>query len=96
MKYHYDVQADAISIRFSEKPSFDSEEVKDDVIFDYDENDRIVGLEILNVSKRIADDFSVASFVWVEMPENQRFANIFKKNYKADSSENNNYEEAVV
>ena len=51
MKFNYDPQADALSIRFNDKPYFKSDEVRDGVIFDYDNKDKIIAIEILDASK---------------------------------------------
>lgn len=50
MKFHYDKKVDAFYIRFSHRRYAESDEVKDDVIFDYDSDGRIIGIEILNAS----------------------------------------------
>ena len=53
MKVRYDREADALFIRFSDKPSVESEMVEPGVIVDYAEDNHIVALEILNVSRRL-------------------------------------------
>lgn len=53
MKLRYDKKADAIYIRFNDEKYFESDEVKENVIFDYDKKNNIIGIEILNVSKII-------------------------------------------
>ena len=50
MKFFYDKQVDALSIKFSEAPYQESEEVRDNVIFDYDVQGKIVAIEVLNAS----------------------------------------------
>lgn len=55
MKLNYDPQVDALSIRFNNKPYFASDEVRDGVIFDYDKNDKIIAIEILDASKVLAE-----------------------------------------
>lgn len=54
MKYHYDPKVDALSLRFNDEPYFESDEVKDGVIFDYDKNGKIIAIEILDASKILA------------------------------------------
>ena len=51
MKIHYDKSIDALSIRFNEKRYIESDEIRDGVIFDYDDNSNIIGIELLNASK---------------------------------------------
>ncbi len=52
MRIRYDEKNDAIYIRFSEELCFESDEVKEGFILDYDKRGRVVGLEILDVSDR--------------------------------------------
>lgn len=47
MTFTYDKEADALYIKLTEQPIADSEEVEPHVVVDYDENEQIVGIEIL-------------------------------------------------
>lgn len=58
MKFNYDPQVDALSIRFNDKPYFESDEVRDGVVFDYDNNGKIIAIEILDASKVLAKEKS--------------------------------------
>lgn len=51
----YDPVADAVYIRIREGRVAESDEVAEGVIVDYDENGNIVGIEILEFSKRRVD-----------------------------------------
>ncbi|MHC5717344.1 MAG: DUF2283 domain-containing protein [Nostoc sp.] len=53
MKITYDPEVDILRIIFSDVPIEDSDEEKPGVILDYDEDGNIIGLEILDASKRI-------------------------------------------
>ena len=53
MRVRMDAGADALYIRFEESPIVESEEVSPGVILDFDENGRVVGLEMLNVRQRL-------------------------------------------
>ena len=53
MRLRVDKEADALYLRLDDSEIVDSEEVKPGVILDYDEADNVVGIEILNLSKRI-------------------------------------------
>lgn len=53
MKLFYDQKVDALYIRFDESNIVESEEVKKGIILDYNKDDQVVGIEILNLSKRI-------------------------------------------
>lgn len=52
MKLTIDPDADALYLRLSDTQIVDSETVGSGVILDYDSQDRIVGVEMLHLSKR--------------------------------------------
>ena len=52
MKLKVDQQADALYLALGEAPASRSEEVSPGIIVDYDEQDRVVGIEMLYLSKR--------------------------------------------
>lgn len=52
MKLKVDQQADALYLTLSELPANRSEEVSPGIIVDYDDQDRVVGIEMLYLSKR--------------------------------------------
>ena len=52
MKIKVDEKADALYLRIDDSPIKDSEEVTPGVIIDYNDEDKVVGVEILNLSKR--------------------------------------------
>ncbi|MDF1877323.1 DUF2283 domain-containing protein [Sulfurimonas sp. SAG-AH-194-L11] len=49
MKIVYDNETDSIYVEFSNDKIIESEEIKTDVIVDYNRNDEIVSVEVLNV-----------------------------------------------
>jgi uncharacterized protein YuzE len=53
MKVTVDKEADALYMRLSDTRIHDSEEVKPGVILDYDEQNNLIGIEILRVSERV-------------------------------------------
>ena len=57
MKIKYDKKADAVYIRFNDQKYFESDEVKEGVIFDYDKKGRIIGIEVLDASQRFPKEF---------------------------------------
>lgn len=59
MKVTYDPEVDVLRIVLSEEPVEESDEEKPGVILDYDKAGNLVGLEILNASKRIANPRSL-------------------------------------
>ena len=55
MKIAYDRDVDAISITFREA-TVTTDEVDEGVFFDYDREGRLVGIEILDASKRLGGE----------------------------------------
>jgi len=53
MKVKYDLEVDVLTIQLSAAPVEESDEDKPGVILDYDKDGNIVGIEILNASKRM-------------------------------------------
>ncbi|GEM_PF-1192201 len=60
MRFHYDKNKDALSIRFGEHRYAESEEMEPGVIFDYDKQRKIIGIEILNASQKLSPSFHTA------------------------------------
>ncbi len=67
MRMRVDHAADAVYLNLTDRPIKDSEEVADGIVVDYDEEGRIVGVEILDASKR-TDDPEVLKQFSFEMP----------------------------
>jgi len=59
MKVTYDLEADVLRILLSSAPIEESDEGKPGVILDYDKDGNIVGLEVLDASKRVENPRSV-------------------------------------
>jgi uncharacterized protein YuzE len=59
MKITHDPEVDVLRILFSNAPIEESDEEKSGIILDYDKDGNIVGLEILNASKRVENPRSV-------------------------------------
>lgn len=53
MKVHFDEQTDALYIRLDDSRIVDSEEVKPGIVLDYNEQNQVVGIEILNAANRV-------------------------------------------
>ena len=53
MKVTYDPEVDVLRILFRNAPIEESDEDKPGVILDYDKEGNVVGLEVLNASRRI-------------------------------------------
>lgn len=56
MRIKVDRESDALSFRLDESRIVESEEVRPGVVLDYDENERVVGVEFLGISARASDD----------------------------------------
>lgn len=52
MKLHVDKNADALHLRLDDSAIIDSEEVSPGVVLDYNESNEVVGVELLQLSKR--------------------------------------------
>jgi uncharacterized protein YuzE len=52
MKAQYDPRADALYITLSKGAVIDSDEVCDGVVLDYGADGRVLGIEVLNLSRR--------------------------------------------
>ncbi|MEN9217903.1 MAG: DUF2283 domain-containing protein [Gloeomargarita sp. DG_2_bins_126] len=52
MKIIIHKQDDALYLRLNESPIFESEQVRDGIVIDYDTEGQVVGIEVLYVSQR--------------------------------------------
>lgn len=68
MKLKVDQQADALYLTLSDAPASRTEEVSPGVLVDYDEQDRVVGIEMLYLSKR-APDLDLRRLQFETVPE---------------------------
>ena len=59
MKVRYDPEVDVLRITLSDAPVDESDEEKPRLILDYVDNGNVVGIEILDASKRMGDPMSV-------------------------------------
>ena len=59
VKVTYDPEVDVLRILLSDAPIEESDETKPGVILDYDKDGSVVGLEILEASKRMTNPRSV-------------------------------------
>ncbi len=53
MKVHYDEKADALYIRLDDSKIIESEEIQPGIILDFNEQNQVVGLEILKVKNKV-------------------------------------------
>ena len=52
MRLHVDKEADALYLRLDDSRIVESEEVSPGVVLDFNESNQVVGIEMLNLSKR--------------------------------------------
>ncbi|QJW88360.1 DUF2283 domain-containing protein [Spirosoma taeanense] len=53
MKVKYDREVDILYIRIADSPVEESDEERPGTVIDYDAEGRVVGIEIMNASKRV-------------------------------------------
>lgn len=53
MKINYHPETDSLYIDFSDRPSVESEEVRDGVVLDFDKDGNITGVDIQHASKKL-------------------------------------------
>ncbi len=56
MKIKHDKEADVVYISFSSQKIAESDQDKPGLIIDYSEDGQIVGIEVLNASKKMGDE----------------------------------------
>jgi len=77
MKFHYYPETDSLYIDLSEKVSADSQEVAPGVVLDFDDEGRLVGIDIdhasqvVNLSRLEAESLPVSSFSLTTRVNNQ-------------------------
>ena len=57
MKITFDKEADAMYIEVSDEEFVANKKIDDETILDLDKKGKIIGIELLNVSKRMTKDF---------------------------------------
>jgi uncharacterized protein YuzE len=62
MRVRVDHEADAVYLNLTDHEIVESEEVADGIVVDYDAEGRIVGLEILDASRRTGDPSVLKQF----------------------------------
>ena len=67
MRVRVDAAADAVYVNLTDRAIKDSEEVADGIVVDYDAEGRIVGIEILDASRRTDDPTALKQFSF-ELP----------------------------
>jgi uncharacterized protein YuzE len=68
MRVRVDSKADAIYLNLTEREIAETEQVADGIMVDYDSEGRIVGIEILDASRRTGD-LSVLKTISFDLPQ---------------------------
>lgn len=68
MRVRIDREADAVYLNLTDRKIKESEEIADGIVVDYDDQGRIVGIEVLDASKR-TDDPDVLKQYSFELPK---------------------------
>ena len=63
MKMRYDSEVDALYIRILDEKAFESEEVSEDIVVDYTKDNKVIGVEVLNASKRLIEFSNIDKLV---------------------------------
>jgi len=69
MRVRVDRSADAVYVNLTDRPIKDSAEVADGIVVDYDHEGRIVGIEILDASRRTEDPAALEQFSFETSPQ---------------------------
>lgn len=56
MRITYDEEVDALYIRLKEVPYYESDEIREGLILDYDEQENLIGIEILDASDYLSPE----------------------------------------
>jgi len=56
MRISYDERTDSLYVRLKETPYYESHEVKEGVLLDYDDRGNLIGIEILDASEYLSRD----------------------------------------
>ena len=59
MKVTYEPEIDILTIRLKETPVSESDELQEGIIADYDGDGHIIGIEILDASRRVAEPHKI-------------------------------------
>lgn len=62
MFLEFDGQADAAYLRLNDSPIIESEEVAPGIVYDFDDRDNVVGIEIMRVSQKTPDRIKELNF----------------------------------
>ena len=56
MRISYDEKTDSLYVRLKETPYYESDEIKQGILLDYDEKGNLIAIEVLDASKYLSAD----------------------------------------
>ena len=56
MRVRYDEEVDVLYIRLKETSYYESEEIKEGIIIDYDKDGNVIGIEMMNATEYLAPE----------------------------------------
>lgn len=62
MRIEYDQKADAAYLKLADSKIVESEEISSGIIYDFDESDQVVGIEILKLKRRTPEQLKQVDF----------------------------------
>lgn len=62
MKIEYDRKADAAYLKLADSKIAESEEVSPGIVYDFDESEQVVGIEILKVKRKTPEQLKQVNF----------------------------------
>ncbi|MEQ8541016.1 MAG: DUF2283 domain-containing protein [Coleofasciculus sp. D1-CHI-01] len=66
MRIDFDQETEAVYFRLKDSRIVASEEISPGIVYDFDENDTIVGIEILNLSQKNPDSIKNVNFPFTQ------------------------------
>lgn len=66
MNIEFDKSANAAYIRLTNAKIADSEEMSPGIVYDYDDQDKVVGIEILGIKQRTPEEIKALNFPFKE------------------------------
>ena len=69
MNIRYDQDLDAIYFELNATTSYDSDEIEDGIIIDYDQDNNVIGIEILNFKQKLERGLNIDT---LPFPDHER------------------------
>jgi uncharacterized protein YuzE len=83
MNIEYDPDVDALYLRLAEGEIIESDSIEPDVVYDYDADDRVVGVELLRVSTHLPE-LAIRAFPFRSLEQQVEFMRFLEAIADAD------------